>query len=324
MAKYTTDDIIEQFTTTHKDTYDYSLVEYVHSQTKVKIICRKHGAFEQLPGMHRKGQGCAKCMYDDKRRNQSDVVERFIEIHGNVYDYSLVVYKNIDTKVSIICSEHSIFEQSPYHHIQGNGCPKCVGKYKSQHEVLKLFKDAHGDRYDYSKVSFNRVNDKVQIICREHGSFLQTPIGHYSGKGCIKCSGTHVRVTEDILSDFVETHGNRYNYSLVDYSNSKSRVKIICHEHGIFEQYPRLHANGSGCPQCGGTYQYSTTEIIEQFIEMHGDTYNYSRVVYQGAHETVDIICKTHGLFSQGARSHKKGSGCPKCAVTIGHTKIVT
>ena len=66
MAKYTTQQIVAQFIKVHKDTYDYSQVNYIHSQTKVKIICKVHGIFEQLIGMHRQGQGCAKCIYDEK------------------------------------------------------------------------------------------------------------------------------------------------------------------------------------------------------------------------------------------------------------------
>ena len=150
MAKYTTQQLIQQFKKTHGDRYDYSLVEYVRSTEKVTIICRKHGAFEQLPNMHRKGQGCAACMYDGKRSTLSDILIKFKEAHGDRYDYSLVKYKNIDTKVNIICKEHGIFRQSPYHHQRGNGCPKCIGRNKTQEEVIELFREAHGAKYDYS------------------------------------------------------------------------------------------------------------------------------------------------------------------------------
>ncbi|MGP5535310.1 DUF723 domain-containing protein [Psychrobacter celer] len=321
MAKYTSKEIVEQFICTHGDTYDYSLVDYIHSQTKVKIICKSHGIFEQLVGMHRKGQGCAKCMYDDKRSNLLDVIAKFKEVHGERYDYSLVIYTNTDTKVKILCSEHGIFEQTPWHHTSGEGCPKCVGKNKSQEDMIALFVQAHGDRYDYSKVKYVGANTKVEIVCSDHGSFHQTPIGHASGKGCIKCSGTYQYNTNEITEKFIAVHGEKYDYSFVDYKNSHEKVKIVCSEHGVFEQTAGSHLAGNGCPKCAGNYLLETNEVVDQFISVHDNRYDYSRVVYNGAETKVNIICRKHGEFSQSPRVHKKGGGCPDCAITIGYTK---
>ena len=321
MPKYTTKEIIEQFQEARGDKFDYSLVDYTHSQTKVKIICRIHGVFEQLVGMHRKGQGCAKCMYDGKRSSASDVITKFKSVHGERYDYSLVDYKNADSKVIIKCDEHGVFKQTPYHHASGNGCPKCIGRHKSQTEMIELFTQTHGNRYDYSKVNFVRVNDKVEIICSKHGSFYQTPTNHASGKGCIKCSGHYQYNTNEVTEKFIAVHGEKYDYSFVDYKNSHEKVKIVCSEHGFFEQTAGSHLTGSGCPRCAGSYPYDTDLIIKQFKEVHGDIYDYSKVKYSGIFKHTDIICKTHGLFSQIPKVHRNGSGCPDCAITIGHTK---
>ena len=321
MAKYTTQQIVAQFIKVHKDNYDYSQVNYIHSQTKVKIICKVHGIFEQLIGMHRQGQGCAKCIYDEKRSSLSDVIDKFKTEHGDKYDYSFVNYTNVDTKVKILCKVHGVFEQTPYHHASGNGCPKCVGKNKTQEDMIELFIQAHGSRYDYSKVEFSRANDKVEIICSEHGSFYQIPINHASGKGCIKCSNTYQYNTSEIIGKFITVHGDTYNYDLIDYKNSHEKIKIVCKEHGVFTQTSGSHLAGNGCSQCAGNYQYDNDLIIEEFKKFHGDIYNYSEVSYSGIFQPVEIICKTHGLFSQVAKVHKSGSGCPDCAITIGHTK---
>lgn len=321
MAKYTTQQIVAQFVKVHKDTYDYSQVNYVHSQTKVKIICKVHGVFEQLVGMHRKGQGCAKCMYDEKRSSLSDVIDKFRIEHGDKYNYSLVNYKNAEAKVEILCRVHGAFEQTPYHHTSGNGCPKCVGKNKTQEDMIELFIQTHGDRYDYSKVEFSRVDDKVEIICSEHGSFYQIPIGHASGKGCIKCSNTYQYNTNEIIVKFITVHGDKYSYDIVDYKTSHEKIKIVCHIHGIFEQVAGSHLGGAGCSKCAGTHLYDTDFIISQFKSVHGDIYDYSKVSYSGIFQPVEIICKTHGLFSQVSKVHRSGSGCPDCAITIGHTK---
>lgn len=321
MPKYTSADIVEQFKKKHGDTYDYSLVDYIHSQIKVKIICKKHGLFEQLVGMHRKGQGCAKCMYDGKRSNLSDVIARFKAVHGERYDYSLVNYKNVDSKVTIKCAEHGHFKQTPYHHASGNGCPKCIGRHKTLSELLKLFNLIHSDRYDYSKVILTSSSHKVKIICKEHGIFEQRIDGHLSGKGCIKCSGTYQYNTSEITEKFISVHGEKYGYQLVDYKNIHEKIKIICSEHGVFEQTSGSHLAGNGCPICAPNYQPSTSEVVEQFKKIHFDKYDYSKVDYRGAFVDVEIICKIHGSFMQVAKTHKKGSGCPEYAITIGHTK---
>ena len=321
MAKYTTKQIIKQFKDRHGDTFDYSLVDYQGTAIKVTIICRKHGAFDQLAGAHKRGQGCAKCMYDGKRKSADEAISSFKDKHGDRYDYSLVKYKNVDEKVKIICAEHGVFLQTPYLHANGSGCPKCIGRHKTQDEVIELFKLAHGDRYDYSQVIFDKVGDKVDIICHEHGVFSQTVTNHVAGQGCIKCAGIYQYTTSEIIDKFKTTHGSTYDYSLVKYVNQRAKVKIICKRHGIFEQLPYSHFGGCGCPDCGSNYQPTTDEVVEQFNAVHLGRYDYSKVDYVNADTVVDIVCELHGVFKQTPRHHKRGNGCSDCAVTIGHTK---
>lgn len=275
MAKYTSKEIVEQFVCTHGDTYDYSLVDYIHSQTKVKIICKSHGIFEQLVGMHRKGQGCAKCMYDGKRSSASDVITKFKSVHGERYDYSLVDYKNADSKVIIKCDEHGVFKQTPYHHASGNGCPKCAGKNKTLAEIIALFKLAHGDKYDYSQVTLAGSSDKVSIICKEHGLFKQRIDGHSLGKGCIKCSNTYQYNTSEIIEKFISVHGDRYDYSTVEYKSIHAKVKVLCREHGVFEQTSGSHLAGNGCPDCSPPIGYSKSKYVECCDKTNGKAHLY-------------------------------------------------
>lgn len=177
--KYTTEQIIEQFKKKHGDKFDYSEVNYTNSLKKVKIICRIHGEFEQLVQAHRRGQGCAKCMYDDKRNSSEHIIEEFKKTHKNTYDYSKVKYKNIDSHVEIICETHGIFLQTPWQHIKGSGCPKCIGRNKNKDEILLEFRQIHADKYDYSKVDFKQVTQKVKIHCNEHGFFFSNPFKTY-------------------------------------------------------------------------------------------------------------------------------------------------
>lgn len=118
--------------------------------------------------------------------------EQFIyqanKTHNNKYDYSKVNYINTDIKVTIICQEHGEFEQVPYHHLSGRGCPKCYGNSKSNKEdFLKKVNIIHNNKYDYSKVDYINAYTKITIICPKHGDFNQRPTNHLSGNGCPIC-----------------------------------------------------------------------------------------------------------------------------------------
>ena len=191
----TQEEVIEQFKETHCDKYDYSLVQYLRNQDKVKIICSEHGVFEQQAIHHKSGSGCPKCN-PTKKLTQEEVIKQFKETHGDKYDYSLMDYINTNTKVKIICKKHGTFEQYPSNHKKGAKCPKCErdkrkfkpnGK-KTQEEVIKQFKETHGDKYDYSLVQYIRNKDKIEIICPDHGSFFQTPSLHKGGADCPACA----------------------------------------------------------------------------------------------------------------------------------------
>lgn len=317
----TTKQIVEQFKKKHGDKFDYSKVNFTHALEKVKIICRIHGEFEQLVGMHRNGQGCAKCFNDERTHSREHVVEKFNNIHLGRYDYSLVEYVNTKIKVKIICKEHGVFEQSPEKHLTGNGCPKCIGRHKTIDEVLVEFKAVHGDKYDYSRVEFSLLIKKVEIVCPEHGVFYQTSQNHIAGQACPKCGGSKKLTLSEYIAECRRIHEDKYDYSRVIYKNGRSKVKIICPIHGEFTQEAFSHKSGCGCPFCAGNYNLETNEVIDQFKRIHGDKYDYSKVNYTSAFNEVVIICKEHGDFNQTPKSHKKGSGCPECAVTIGHTK---
>jgi len=128
--KYNTTDIILKFKNIHKNTYDYSLVDYKGIKHKVSIICPIHGEFEQTPEKHiYRKHGCEKCGLIRKREKKTSNTKEFIskskKVHGNLYDYSLVNYKKARIIIKIICSIHGEFEQTPNDHLNGNGCPKC-------------------------------------------------------------------------------------------------------------------------------------------------------------------------------------------------------
>ena len=258
--KYTLDIFLKKAHEVHGDKYDYSKVEYVNSQTKVCIICPKHGEFWQRPNDHLNGHGCPKCTKKHKYTTE-EWVEEAKKVHRDKYDYSKVVYKGAFEEVCIICPIHGEFWQKPYSHLNGRGCRKCKYEKSSKKKnmgvnlFIKRAKKIHGDRYDYSKVEYIDSNTKVCIICPIHGEFWQTPSNHLSKHGCPTCAkierGKKKRKTKELfISQSKKIHNDKYDYSSVEYTNSHTKICIICPKHGIFFQRPYDHLNGHGCPSC--------------------------------------------------------------------------
>lgn len=131
--------------------------------------------------------GRLSCKQPQELKNQW-YIQRFQEVHGDKYDYTLVHYTTSTGNVEIICKKHGPFPQLPSHHLQGQGCPICAGtKAKNTSSVLKEFQAVHGCTYDYSLVQYVNNKTKVDIICPTHGTFPQRPSDHLNGQGCPKC-----------------------------------------------------------------------------------------------------------------------------------------
>lgn len=223
-----------------------------------------------------------------KKLTQQTFIERSRSIHGDRYDYKKVDYVNYDTKVKIICPIHGIFLQVPRSHVKGIGCKLCAvvnnanRKRKCPKQFIQDANNVHNGRYDYSLIDYKNAFQNIIIKCKIHGNFSQRPNDHLNGLGCPKC-GIRTRLEKaknranterEVLDRFYITHGNKYDYSLVVYKTVHDKVKIICPEHGIFEQSPQPHLSGQGCPKCSGrygpTYLYLMELIgpVEQFIKI--------------------------------------------------------
>ncbi|MCK9369596.1 DUF723 domain-containing protein [Candidatus Dojkabacteria bacterium] len=182
----------------------------------------------------------------------------------------------------------------------------------------------HGDRYDYSLVKYANAHTKVNIICHTHGIFSQAPAAHTSTKqGCPKCAGNTRQTIGEFTTRAKKVHGDKYDYSLVNYVNNNTKVTIICPEHGEFEQKPDYHTNSkAGCPMCADNIKLSTEEFIKRSKLIHNDKYNYSKVEYISTHKKVILICPIHGEFSQKPNNHiSMKTGCPRC-VSKTHSKM--
>ena len=175
----------------------------------------------------------------------------------------------------------------------------------------------HNYRYNYSKVKYINNREKVCIICPEHGEFWQGPYKHLIVQGCPKCGGAQKSNVDEFILKAKKVHGDKYDYSKVEYINNKTKVCIICPEHGEFWQDPHNHLKGKGCPECAESLikplKYTTEEFIQKCKENHIIKYDYSKTEYKGMDYKVCITCPEHGEFWQSAYLHFNGSDCPKC-----------
>ena len=176
----------------------------------------------------------------------------------------------------------------------------------------------HSHKYDYSKVEYINNKTKVCIICPEHGEFWQIPRNHIQGNGCPKCAKISTQLKQKLGNDLFinkskQIHNDKYDYSKVEYINNKTKVCIICPEHGEFWITPTHHIdNKRGCPKCNERI-FNTESFIKKANKVHNNKYDYSKTIYNGYENKVIIICSVHGEFQQSPDSHLHSCGCPKC-----------
>ena len=330
-ARLTTEKFVAKARKIHGNFYDYRKTQYTGSHEKVTILCPRHGPFRQTATDHLSSCGCKKCARDRTRKrltsNTMEFVAKARKIHGDFYDYSRTRYTRAIIAVTIICPKHGSFTQMPSIHLGGSGCDVCgyekaaKKNTKTTDWFIEKAQEIHGDRYSYSSVNYQKIDQNVIIICKTHGPFPQTPGSHLGqGSGCPDCADIvrtekRTKPIEQFIRDARQVHGYRFDYSKTDYRGAQRFVTIICPDHGPFRQLPTNHLK-YGCRKCGGTAPLTTADFIERSREIHGDKYDYSKVRYSHGRKKVVIVCPQHGEFSQVPESHLAGNGCGGCAET--------
>lgn len=339
--------------------YDYSLVsdDYKGCNSMVRIICKEHKlTFKQSMYILLKfgRNNCSKCKKGSKKQELLNMRTRFIDKAKALFpdlklNFKKVKYINSSTPITLICEKHGEWSIKPNEFFNSKyGCSACgienphfrkikgvlVPNGTTLAQFIEKARAVHGDKYDYSRVVYRGKDKNVKIKCPDHGIFPQTPDAHTNGKqGCKKCAREYnIKQTtwtkEQFLQRVYEIHGDRYDYSKVEYKAYDKDVIIICHIHGDFEQKPNNHIdNEQGCPKCGHISRcLSLSDTVDDFIRKarltHGDRYDYSKVVYMGSRENIEIICKKHGAFPQIPASHIFGCGCPTCNQSKGEEMI--
>ena len=320
----------------HANKYDYSKSMYLSATDNIIIICKNHGEFEQTPNRHLGGGGCKKCSNDKTKERMSipwEIYKEYLhKIHNNKYDYSKVIWKGADIDIIVICPVHKEFKIRPVDHKRGRECQKCskINKIQYNKHTTEIFignaLQKWGNTFDYSKVDYKDSNNKVIIICKNHGEIEMFPPNHLS-YGCGKCGNEsnqrNIDLKEICKKEFISKadniHQNIYDYSKSVYENAVTKLIVICKIHGDFSISPNNHLRGKGCVMCGRECSRLAKlkdfdEYKPEFIKLYGEKYDYSSVVWEGGSKPIIVICKTHGEFNIFPYLHKIGKGCQKCS----------
>ena len=316
-TKKSTAQFVEEAKRVFGEKYDYSATEFVGSHYKVRVICPDHGEFEQTARELLKGRGCPHCS-----GRKPVTTERFVvagrTAYGDKYNYDKAVCHSVRDKVCVTCPEHGDWWPTALNHMRGKaGCPVCAGNQLVGLAAFIARSTAiHDGKYSYVNVKdYAGSKEYVEILCPEHGPFLQTSMAHLAGQGCPKCAGKGTVTTETFIALSREIHGDAFDYSKTVFKTTQDKLTLICKKAGHeFKQWYGTHIyQKSGCPVCAGNAFKTTEQFIEDARKVHGDKYDYSLVEYTGKARKVRIICKSHGVFEQTPNAHLSGAGCAAC-----------
>lgn len=210
--KNTKDYFIQKAKERFGEYYDYNKVNYTAWCEPVIIICPVHGEFEQEPRIHIKcSVGCPKCSQEiTNTRNcmtWDDFIEKANKIYKSKFEYQNIGFYNRLSFVKVYCKKHGWFKQKASNHLKC-GCPKCSREIVTNNQCIdinnfiKRSNIIHNNKYDYSKICFKTIKDKVIIICPDHGEFEQQIAGHLQGNGCPKC-GVYRSQYEDFIEQYL-------------------------------------------------------------------------------------------------------------------------
>jgi len=327
--------LIEEGTRIHGGRYDYTKSTYNGALKNTTITCLIHGDFEQTPQSHVVVKnGCPECA--GLKRRATRIANAGINfpikagrVHGYLYDYSLVQYSGAHNDVKIICEEHGEFTQSATNHLSGKGCQKCKGGVPIKlHDWLKLASEIHGNKYDYSQVSFKSVSEIVNISCMEHGKFEQRAFLHLKSlEPCPECRPTKPWTVDRFLKCSHDIHDGYYRYlNLPDEIDYFTPIQATCPAHGPWTiPYAGGHASGSkpsGCPECGlvksGLARRITLEKVQaKFENNFPGKYNIEEIIFTNPDTPVKFTCPIHGSVSVRVANLFVGDGCFDCEEVV-------
>lgn len=271
-------------------------------------------------------------MRNDLEKRKKAFIEKAKTIHKNEsIDYSLVDYVNNRTPVLLIDrdlkpngEEYGEFWQTPSNHLKGQSHPDkrkikiSNSKSSKQEDIIERFKEVHlNENLDYSEVVYINMHTKVKIIDRdlkpngeEYGEYWQEPVVHLKGCGHpLKSIHKNILRQSSNTKEFVQkiklVHGDKYDYSKVEYLNNRTKVEIICPKHGIFLMTPDNLLKGKGCPKCGKHLSKNEDEIAE-ILSHYYQIERHNRTVLNGLELDIFIPSLNIGVEYNGLRWHSE------------------
>lgn len=247
----------------HGDKYKVDFPNGYSTRYQIIVNCTEHGDFKTtISNFAYLGRGCKKCSDDRLKKPLKQIINELKVKYNNIYDYSLIKsINNTKDKVIIICQNHGEFTKNLNEHISGSGCKKCFDDKKKLPFEEFIFKSnkIFNNKYQYVESSYKGTSNKLIIVCPKHGEFKQLGKTHIDGHGCLKCSNLNIDDLDNLKRD--------YDYSLIekDIKTLRSKISIICNNHGIFNQTVYAHFYlKQDCPKCKNT---SKGELrIEEFL----------------------------------------------------------
>lgn len=299
MKKLTYPAFITQATAVHEGRYTYGPEpeDWSGATYKVKVHCPVHGEFTQTAWNHVKGAGCRRCTFDARKTPVSTLVDRVRDKFGDTITLHVESYSRMSAKATFSCAAHGEFEKVPTDLLSSDyGCPKCGAissaelRTETEEGWLKRFRESHGSRYSYGPMLRGPYGAVFNVVCPDHGGFLQQATEHASGASCRKCyfdskkgvmlPGQVCRTLDENLEIARAAHGNTYDYSEV--TIDAGYITYRCTAHGLVRQQLSSHLRGHGCAACACSGTSKPQREIEEFMAQAGidivPNYNYRSV----------------------------------------------
>jgi len=324
----------------HGDKYDYSKVTYVNNCSKVEIICPKHGSFWQTPQSHVKNKSeCKLCSIQTIKVDMANKFDSFKKEFKRLYpEHDLIEPKSFleNLKFTFVCSKHGKFVSTANLILNKWQCPICNGGKIPEHFQSTL--NNMYPNYNYSNAVYNNRDSNIDVVCSKHGKFSVHFRRHLRGLvGCQGCKNEKFKpiIKERTLNDrrnveeisrkkqFEILFGDSFKYLKYE----KGVLTYECKKHGLKSGRWCNISKGKACKECAidrykDNYKLSFEEFILKSKTIHGDKYDYSFVDYENVETKVKIICPSHGEFYQIPRYHFLGHGCKSCNVSNAHVAI--
>ena len=314
---------------------DFSEFVFIDEDTDATFTCMLcRYKYPRTPATMLKAgsHGCGVCVGGIKDTLQTFLAKARLKGLDKLYDYSLVVYVNAQTKIRLICVENNHpFEVTPAHHLGGDGCRRCIGYYRTKDEFILLSRKKYPDTlFGFDDTTWVDMSTSISIYCPTCKQvFTTTPQVHLregSLGGCRTCADREISLRQSYTQPqwielAIAKHGDTYLYHNVTYVNSQTDVCIICPKHGEFQQTPAMHLGGRGCRKCGierciASKLYTEADLEEAFVNariLHNGRYEYTRIFRDECRLMIEMRCPTHGIITQRLDHHLHGHGCDRC-----------